>query len=152
MADLRELARKSLERRNRCSMEADMADYLAMWTDDCCVEVLLPAKPGEAATSIEFDKAGLEAAVGAAWRLREVLLMETRGFALQGSQLFNEFSIVWRDRRSGERSLQTGVGVAELAEDGRWRSLRDHYDASGGAMRSALRSPEVARLLDEGAD
>ena len=140
-------AGRMLERRNRCFMTADMVDYLAMWTDDCVVEVLVPSEDGTPPTSVALDKTALENTVASVWAEREVVHMETRSFAVNRAQILNEFSIVWRNRSDGTRALQTGIGVVEVAEDGRWRSLRDHYDATGGAMQSATQSPEVERSL-----
>ena len=64
-----------------------------------------------------------------------------------GTPLLNEFSIVWQMRDGGQRRLQTGMGAIEVAPDGRWRSLRDHYDAAGASMETARTSPAVAELL-----
>lgn len=147
-------AEAMLDRRNRCFMEANMDDYLEMWVDDCTVEVLIQRSsssgPDVHATSVRLDRAALEQAVGEAWRERDVLLMETRAFALHGQTLFNEFSIVWEVKADRCRTLQTGVGVIEVAADGRWRSLRDHYDSTGSSMQSALGSSAVSRALGSG--
>jgi len=148
-------AQAMLERRNRCFMAADMDDYLAMWTEDCRVEVLLPAGSGEA-SSLLLDRTSLADIVGRAWAVEQVLLMETRSFGVgvsegqegeKGTSLLNEFSIVWQTRDGGARRLQTGMGAIEVAPDGRWRSLRDHYDAAGASMETARSSVAVAALL-----
>ena len=143
-----ERAEAMLEQRNRCFMDADMASYLAMWTEDCVVEVLLP--PGAGAASVRMDRAALEGAVGAAWRTERVLRMETRSFGVAREALLNEFSIVWEHRETGQRRLQTGMGSIAVAEGGLWRSLRDHYDPGGASMQTALESPSIASLLSNG--
>ena len=135
------------ERRNRCFMEADIESYMAMWAEDGFIELDGVRAEG---------KSSIRAAVADAWEVATVLLMETRSCAAHGNTLLNEFSIVWRHKGTGLVTLQTGMGVIELNDEGRWTCLRDYFDASSGSYLddatstrvSALNSAAVARLLE----
>ncbi|MBY0400137.1 hypothetical protein K2X89_07565, partial [Myxococcota bacterium] len=76
--------------------------------------------------------------------------METRAYAIHGSSILNEFVIVWEERQSGARSVQTGMGVLEVGERGRFTFLRDYIEATEGVRPSARELPAVKKLLDVG--
>jgi hypothetical protein len=132
-------AKKILNRRDRSFMDCDMEAYLDIWDDHCVVEI-----PGR----VLNGKRELEAMIRAAWDMLEPLHMETRSFAINGNLMHQEFAIVWRNRETGERILQTGMSASECGADGRWLWLRDYFDSAGRA--SALESGILSRNLHGG--
>jgi hypothetical protein len=90
----------------------------------------------------------MRAAIVAAWNVSRALHMETRAYAIRGRSILNEFAIVWEDRRSGARTVQTGMGVLEVGERGRFTYLRDYIETTDGVRPSARELPAVQKLLD----
>jgi hypothetical protein len=131
-----EVAKEILSRRDRSFMDCDMEAYLDIWDDSCVLEI-----PG----LVLNGKPELEAMIRSAWDIMEPLHMETRSFAINGNLMHQEFAIVWKNRETEERSLQTGMSVSECASDGRWLWLRDYFDPAG--RESALESGVVSRTL-----
>lgn len=132
-----EFAEEILNKRDRSFLDCDMEAYLDIWDDNCVVEI-----PGLTMNG----KPELEAMIGSAWELMEPIHMETRSFGINGSLMHQEFAIVWRNRETGERTLQTGMSVSECGPDGRWLWLRDYFDAT--QRESALKSQKVEASLN----
>lgn len=131
-------ADEMLRIRNEAFMKADIEAYMSLWNDDGVIEMGSHRFVGEAA---------IRNAIVGAWSASRVLHFETRSFAIRGTQLLNEFAIVWQDRKSDEITLQTGMGVLEVAANGRFRSLRDYIEASDGMRRSAAELPAIRDLV-----
>ena len=95
-------------------------------------------------------------AIAGAWSVSDVLHFETRAYAAKDNTILNEFSIVWQNKASKIVTLQTGMGVIELDEAGKWIYLRDYFDASStdfsgsssSYRQSAQESPGVRRFFD----
>jgi hypothetical protein len=132
-----EIAREILSRRDRSFMDCDMENYLDIWSDDCVVEI-----PGITLNG----KSELEAMINSAWESMKPVHMETRSFGINRNLMHQEFSIVWRNRQTGKRTLQTGMSVSECGPDGRWLWLRDYFDST--QRESALKSDKVIESLD----
>jgi len=128
-----------LHGRDAAFMNADIEAYLALWEPDGTIEFGASRFVGAAAMR--------EAIVGA-WNVSRALHMETRAYAIHGCMLLNEFVIVWEDRRTGARTVQTGMGVLEVGERGRFTYLRDYIEATKGVRPSAHDLPAVKELLD----
>ena len=67
-------------------------------------------------------------AIEGAWSISNALHFETRAFSVNGNSLLNEFAIVWKNRSTNEITLQTGMGVIDLNNEGKWVSLRDYFE------------------------
>jgi hypothetical protein len=119
-------------------MKADIEAYMALWNEDGVIEMGSHQFVGQAA---------IRNAVAGAWSESRVLHFETRSFAIRGNQILNEFAIVWQDKRSDEITLQTGMGVLEVAANGRFSSLRDYMEATDGVRRSAAELPAIRGLV-----
>ncbi len=133
-----ESAKQILDQRDRSFMDCDLAKYLDIWHDDCVVEV-----PG---TTLN-GKQELKATIEAIWSAMEPVHMETRSFGVNGSLIHQEFAIVWRNRETNERTLQTGMSVCECGADNRWLWLRDYFDSV--ERGSAMKSSKVAQALQD---
>jgi hypothetical protein len=130
------IAKEILDRRDRSFMDCDLETYLDVWDDMCVVEI-----PGATLNG----KEELGSMIGAAWDAMEPMHMETRSFGISTSLIHQEFAIVWRNRKTDERTLQTGMSVCECGTDYRWLWLHDYFDAMG--RESAMKSPKVAQAL-----
>ena len=131
-------AEELLRIRNESFMTADIEAYMALWNDDGVIEMGAQRFVGGAA---------IRAAVGGAWAVSRVLHFETRSFAVRGDRMLNEFAIVWQDKATETITLQTGMGVIEVAANGRFQSLRDYMEATDGVRESAAALPAVRGLL-----
>lgn len=128
-----------LHGRDDAFMNADIDAYLSLWEPDGTIEFGAHCFVGTAA---------MGEAILAAWNVSRAVHMETRDYAVNGRSILNEFVIVWEDRRTGARSVQTGMGVLEVGERGRFTFLRDYVEATERVRPSALELPAVKRLLD----
>lgn len=141
-------AREILKERNRAFMNADLDRYMGFWSQDGVMEL--------DGTEISGWQ-NMREAIAGAWATSSVLHFETRSFSANGNTLFNEFSIVWKNKSTGEVTLQTGMGVIETDDAGKWVYLRDYFDASGNnsydssssQRRSALESRNVSKYFGE---
>lgn len=136
-----ERAEEMLRVRNESFMQADIEAYMSLWNEDGVIEMGAQRFAGGAA---------IRQAIVEAWSLSRVLHFETRSFAIRGRQVLNEFAIVWQDRKTGEISLRTGMGVLEAADNGRFCALRDYMEAADGMRRSALEIPAVGKHFPSG--
>jgi hypothetical protein len=132
-------ADEMLRIRNESFMTADIEAYASLWNEDGVIEMGAHQFVGEAA---------IRKAVSGAWSVSRVLHFETRSFAVRGNQILNEFAIVWQDKKSGETRLETGMGVLEVAANGRWCSLRDYMESSDGVRASAAGLPAIRGLIE----
>lgn len=128
-----------LHGRDAAFMNADIEAYLALWEPDGTIEFGAHRFVGAAS---------MREAIVAVWKVSRALHMETRAYALHGRSILNEFVIVWEDRRSGARTVQTGMGVLEVGERGRFTFLRDYIEVTDGVRPSARELPVVRSLLD----
>ena len=143
-------AREILEQRNQVFMSADLDGYMGFWSRDGVMEL-------DGAQISGWQK--MKEAIEGAWAISNVLHFETRAFSVNGNTLLNEFSIVWQNKETNEVTLQTGMGVIEIDNDGKWQFLRDYFDASGNDVfdsssskrLSALESEKVSELMDKNA-
>ncbi len=139
-------AEKILEERNRVFMEADIEGYMNFWADDGVIEI-----DGVVITG----SANIRQTIETAWSASDVLHFETRAFSVNGNTLLNEFAIVWSNKTTGEITVQTGMGVIDTDESGKWICLRDYFDASNNtfldsstsARESAYESESVSRYV-----
>ena len=129
-----------LTARNECFMKADLDAYLELWSDEGIIELNAFVCNGkeEIGNTISF-----------AWSMLTCLHMETRTFAINGHSILNEFSIVWKNNKTEEITLQTGMGVIEINEEGKMTYLRDYFDANEGQRPSALQSSKIRQLLSK---
>lgn len=134
-------AEQMLQIRNESFMQADIEAYMSLWNDDGVIEMGDKRFAGGAA---------IRQAIVAEWSSSRVLHFETRSFAIRGRLLLNEFAIVWQDRKTGAITLQTGMGVLEVAENGRFCALRDYMEAADGMRSSALAIPAVGKHFTSG--
>lgn len=130
-----------LHGRDAAFMNADIEAYLALWEPNGTIEFGADRFVGAVA---------MRDAIVAAWNASRALLMETRAYAIRGDSILNEFVIVWEDRRTGARTVQTGMGVLEVGERGRFTYLRDYVETMKGVRPSARDLPGVRRLVDAG--
>ena len=143
-------ARKILQMRNQAFMNADLEGYMDFWSDDGVMEL--------DGTKISGWPKMREALEGA-WAISKVLHFETRAFSVNGNSLLNEFAIVWQNKSTNEITLQTGMGVIEFNEEGKWVFLRDYFDASGNNFfdsssskrQSAFESQDVSKHFSKNA-
>lgn len=134
-------AEQMLRIRNEAFMQADIEAYMSLWNDEGVIEMGAQRFAGGAA---------IRQAIVGAWSASRVLHFETRSFAIRGRLLLNEFAIVWQARKSGAVTLQTGMGVLEVAENGRFCALRDYMEAADGMRSSALAIPAVGKHFTSG--
>lgn len=127
-----------LHGRDAAFMNADIEAYLALWEPDGTIEFGAHRFVGTAA---------MREVIVAAWNVSRALLMETRAYAIHGGTILNEFVIVWENRRTGARTVQTGMGVLEVGERGRFTQLRDYVETTERVRPSAREMPAVKKLL-----
>ena len=121
-------------------MKADIEAYMSLWNDDGVIEMGPHQFVGAQA---------IRNAISGAWSASSVLHFETRSFAIRGNQLLNEFAIVWKDKKTGKVTLQTGMGVLEIGENERFSFLRDYMEATDGRRQSAADLPSIRGLVDQ---
>ena len=131
-------ANEMLQVRNQSFMTADIEAYMSLWNGDGVIEMGSQRFVGEAA---------IRSAIEGAWSVSRVLHFETRSFAVRGSDILNEFAIVWQDKASARTTLQTGMGVLAVAANGRLSSLRDYMEAADGVRQSAAKIPAIRDLI-----
>ena len=128
-----------LHGRDAAFINSDIEAYLALWEPEGTIEFGAHCFVGAEA---------MRQAIVAAWNVSRALHMETRAYAIRGSSILNEFVIVWEDRRTGVRTVASGMGVLEVGERGRFTYLRDYIETTGAPRPSALELPAVRKLLD----
>jgi hypothetical protein len=133
-------AAEMLRIRSEAFMNADIETYMSLWSEDGVIEMGSHRFVGAQA---------IRNAISGAWSASRVLHFETRSFAIRGNQLLNEFAIVWKDKKSGKITLQTGMGVLEIGENGRFYFLRDYMEATNGMRQSAANLPPIRRLVGQ---
>jgi hypothetical protein len=129
-----------LAKRNECFMKADLNSYLDLWSDNGTMELNAFVCEGK-------EKIGKT--ISFAWSMLSCLHMETRTFSINGKSILNEFAIVWKNNKTGDITLQSGMGVIEINEAGKMTYLRDYFDSSDGQRPSALKSEKVNVLLSK---
>ncbi len=134
------IAHDLLSERDRTFMAADIDAYMNLWADDGCIEM----------GSMQFTGIkNIRDTIIFAWSMLKALHMETRSFAINDKLILNEFAIVWLNNKTGERSLQTGMGVLEVNEEGKFISLRDYFESSDTKRKSSFELPAVKQLLNQ---
>ena len=136
-----EQAKAILDLRDRSFVACDIDSYLSIWATDCTVE--------GPAHFIE-GRENLGNAIQAAWSIQTPIHMATRTFGVNGNIMFHEFVLIWENRESRERLLQTGASVSEVDESGQWRWLREYFDGADQRRGSAAELSDVHDFMTGG--
>lgn len=135
-----EQACELLERRNRAFAAADLAAFLALWSDDCVVE---------GPEHLLKGKAALGATLEQVWsKVIRPIQMTVHGVAVSGDAIFYEWAFVAELRSNGERIVQSGMTAHGVDAHGRFSWCREYFDPIHVRRPSALGLASVAAALE----
>lgn len=129
-----ERAQAMTQERDRSMKAGDVDAYLELWADDLVDEAPFFCIEG---------KAQLRAAIEGALAASRVVEMVTRTRAVADDAVYYEFAMVWENRSTRERTLQTGMTYHEVDAAGRWCVCREYWDPADKPRRSSAELPEI---------
>ncbi|HQQ64466.1 MAG TPA: nuclear transport factor 2 family protein [Pseudomonadales bacterium] len=135
------MAKDLLLARDNAFMAADLDAYMKLWSEEGCIIEM---------GSMRFSGSkNIRDTLTFAWSMLKALHMETRSFAVNDRLILNEFAIVWLNKKTGERTLQTGMGVLEVNDACQFISLRDYLEPADAKRNSALELPAIKQLMNQ---